>query len=558
MADRLDPMIAGLLEGAAFLAARVQLKLKHEFADFTTNLLDQLAPHYLAPTPSFLLAQVQPKFGDPALREGRVIARGAYFDAAYRELERNIACRFKLTAPITLWPFEIARAEYFTSAGPLQALGLPLGGESAAGLRLQLSVRAAARLEDEPADKEAEKRPELRFSACRVKDLRVHLLGQEADAIALYEQAFAHCRGVYFRFLDAFGDPVVVKGGDDYAAPDRFRRGRGACSPTTSACFAVSISCATISCFRAASSASISSGSARSRRASPPRRSTSSSPSTKSILASPPRCARNSSHSTRRPPSTCSKRRSIASRSNPTSTNTPSCPTAAARSTSNRTASSTFSPIFPASRRRSRSNRSIRRPPRAAPRGCATPSAACRAGARSKSASTGRSRITPAPTCSCRWASAPIPKRSTRVAELSVQALCTNRHLTEHLPVGEGGADFRFLDDVDLEVRCIAGPTRPREPTMTAMVGKTRRILDRRRRLAHRQHAQPQPSRPRRARGGRGREIAARDSRPLRRRFRQPPPSARSGACAASTRGRSFGVSASPRAPRRRAAWRSR
>ena len=31
-------MIGGLLEGAAFLAARVQLKLKHEFSDFTTNL----------------------------------------------------------------------------------------------------------------------------------------------------------------------------------------------------------------------------------------------------------------------------------------------------------------------------------------------------------------------------------------------------------------------------------------------------------------------------------------------------------------------------------------
>src|SRR5271156_4445798 len=72
MTDRLDPMIGGLLEGAAFLAARVQLKLKHEFADFTTNLIDQLAPHYLAPTPSFLLVQVQPKFGDPALRDGPV------------------------------------------------------------------------------------------------------------------------------------------------------------------------------------------------------------------------------------------------------------------------------------------------------------------------------------------------------------------------------------------------------------------------------------------------------------------------------------------------------
>ena len=65
--DRVDPMIGGLLEGAAFLAARVQLKIKHEFADFTTNLLDQLAPHYLAPTPSFVLVEAQPKYGDPGL-----------------------------------------------------------------------------------------------------------------------------------------------------------------------------------------------------------------------------------------------------------------------------------------------------------------------------------------------------------------------------------------------------------------------------------------------------------------------------------------------------------
>src|SRR5664279_795900 len=77
--DRLDPMIGGLLEGAAFLAARVQLKIKHEFSDFTVNLIDQLAPHYLAPTPSFLLVQALPKFGDPALRDGSAIPRDAYF-----------------------------------------------------------------------------------------------------------------------------------------------------------------------------------------------------------------------------------------------------------------------------------------------------------------------------------------------------------------------------------------------------------------------------------------------------------------------------------------------
>ena len=47
-----DPMIAGLLEGTAYLASRVQLKLKHEYAEFTDNLLDQLVPDYLAPVPS--------------------------------------------------------------------------------------------------------------------------------------------------------------------------------------------------------------------------------------------------------------------------------------------------------------------------------------------------------------------------------------------------------------------------------------------------------------------------------------------------------------------------
>jgi type VI secretion system protein ImpG len=64
---------------------------------------------------------------------------------------------------------------------------------------------------------------------------------------------------------------------------------------------------------------------------------------------------------------------------------------------------------------------------------------------------------------------------SGRVAELSVRALCTNRHLTEHLPVGEGGADFGLLDDVTLEVRCIFGPTKPLEPVLTSLTGKTDR-----------------------------------------------------------------------------------
>ena len=47
-----DPYVERLLEGVAFLAARVQLKLDAEFPRFTQALLEIVYPHYLAPTPS--------------------------------------------------------------------------------------------------------------------------------------------------------------------------------------------------------------------------------------------------------------------------------------------------------------------------------------------------------------------------------------------------------------------------------------------------------------------------------------------------------------------------
>ena len=45
------------------------------------------------------------------------------FDATYREAHRNVACRFTLAAPITLWPFEIVKAEYLTSAARVAGAG---------------------------------------------------------------------------------------------------------------------------------------------------------------------------------------------------------------------------------------------------------------------------------------------------------------------------------------------------------------------------------------------------------------------------------------------------
>src|ERR1700719_3686850 len=127
--DRVDPMIGGLLEGAAFLAARVQLKLKHEFPEFTANLLDQLIPNYLAPTPSVALVKALPPYADPKLRDGYLIRRDSYLDATYRERDRQVACRYRLCGDILIWPFAITGAEYYTTPGPLQALGISVGAD---------------------------------------------------------------------------------------------------------------------------------------------------------------------------------------------------------------------------------------------------------------------------------------------------------------------------------------------------------------------------------------------------------------------------------------------
>jgi len=207
--------VAGLLEGAAFLAARVQLKLKHEFPEFTNNLLEQLVPNYLAPTPSAMLAKIVPPFADLALRDGRRIARGAYLDATYRQLDRNVACRYRLASGITLWPFDVIGAEYFTTVAPLQALGLSAGPDAVAGMRLSLTHRTAARLEDELPEALVQKTPTAWFAGCRTTELPVFLIGNEADSVALYEQLFADCVGVFFRYLDEFGDPVLIPGPPD-------------------------------------------------------------------------------------------------------------------------------------------------------------------------------------------------------------------------------------------------------------------------------------------------------------------------------------------------------
>ncbi|MYZ49934.1 type VI secretion system baseplate subunit TssF [Propylenella binzhouense] len=198
-----DPGLAGLLEGAAFMAARVQLKLRSEFSEFTSALLELLLPSYLAPVPSVALVQAVPAYEDANLAAGARFPTGSYIDAVYVERDRRITCRYRLASELALWPLRLEAAQYHASPAPLQALGLEVAAGTAAGLTLSFRRRTT----DPGTDREGVPPPGAPVGALGIETLPVHLVGTMADAVALYEALFASCRRITLRYLDSFGDP---------------------------------------------------------------------------------------------------------------------------------------------------------------------------------------------------------------------------------------------------------------------------------------------------------------------------------------------------------------
>src|SRR6059036_3704102 len=65
-----DPYVERLLEGVAWLAARVHLKLDAEFPRFTQGLIETVYPDYLCPLPSMGIVKFDPEEQESALAAG--------------------------------------------------------------------------------------------------------------------------------------------------------------------------------------------------------------------------------------------------------------------------------------------------------------------------------------------------------------------------------------------------------------------------------------------------------------------------------------------------------
>ncbi|PIE83140.1 MAG: type VI secretion system baseplate subunit TssF [Candidatus Contendobacter odensis] len=170
-----DPYVERLLEGFGFLAARVQLKMDDEFPRFTQHLLEIIYPHYLAPTPSMLIAQFQPDPAQGALNKGFVIPRGEKMRSLLAKGEQT-PCEYLTAHDVTLWPIKLAEAHYFAGKEPVTSLDLPNLPKVRAGIRLRLRTTL----------------PSLPFNKLALAQLPLFLNGSDGLPGHLYEQLLAN------------------------------------------------------------------------------------------------------------------------------------------------------------------------------------------------------------------------------------------------------------------------------------------------------------------------------------------------------------------------------
>lgn len=191
-----DPHVERLLEGVAFLAARVHHRLDDEFPELTDALLSVLYPHYLAPMPSCAVAQFA---GRPDLATSAAIPSGLLLET---EAVRGVPCRFRTAYPVTLWPIEIESIRL--SGLPLAAPANPRAQGAAGVLRIALKCTA----------------PDNSFTQLGIERLRFFLRGGPNIALPLYELLCQHVIGI--AFADSASDPAPVLLGTSTVEPVGF------------------------------------------------------------------------------------------------------------------------------------------------------------------------------------------------------------------------------------------------------------------------------------------------------------------------------------------------
>jgi type VI secretion system protein ImpG len=171
-----DPHVERLLEGFAFLAARVHLKIDDDFPEITEALLTILYPHFIRPIPSMSVVQFQVDSGPGGLTTAQKVARGAILNS---RPVGGVPCQFQTCYATTVWPINVVECEWKTP----DRLSVPVkSADAVAAIRVELKCPA-----------------ETSFDKLGVNSLRFYLSGEGNLVNALYELLCTSCIQILVR-----------------------------------------------------------------------------------------------------------------------------------------------------------------------------------------------------------------------------------------------------------------------------------------------------------------------------------------------------------------------
>jgi type VI secretion system protein ImpG len=172
-----DPHVERLLEGFAFLAARIHLRIDDDFPEITSSLLNIVYPAYLRPIPPMTVVEcaLDPEQGKKTTKF--TLPRGT--PMVTRKTVDGMPCRFRTGYDVDLWPFDIVEGEWRQPERLQPPIYVP-GAVSA--LRLKLKCL-----------------PDVSFASLPIEKLRFYLSGETNVVHTLYELLSTNCLEIHLR-----------------------------------------------------------------------------------------------------------------------------------------------------------------------------------------------------------------------------------------------------------------------------------------------------------------------------------------------------------------------
>ncbi|PEI02249.1 type VI secretion system baseplate subunit TssF, partial [Pantoea agglomerans] len=187
-----DPFVERLLEGTAFLSARVHQRIDNEYPEFALQMLSRLAPLWHTPTPAIATVAFSPDFTSPLWQAPVLIPAGSKVTLSDDSL-KNKSASFATGRALQLEPLAITLAECISNvAATLPPAVSSLAGQAEACIRLRLTTRGVKALH-----------------RLNLAPLSLTLAGDDERANALLETLLNRCRQVVL-WSGAKAAPVVA------------------------------------------------------------------------------------------------------------------------------------------------------------------------------------------------------------------------------------------------------------------------------------------------------------------------------------------------------------